>query len=64
MAKERLNGYWVSKKYPNMTLYVERVYKAGYVTGFGYLKSEEGELISKEKMSHEELKNDYVRKGY
>lgn len=63
MAKQKLNGYWVSKTDPDVTIYVDRVYKKGYVTGFRYKKIPEGELASQLKITHEELLEQYERKN-
>jgi len=62
MTKQKLNGYWVSKSDPNVYIYVDRVYKKGYVTGFWYKKIPEGELASPLKITHEELLEQYERK--
>ncbi|WP_281998651.1 hypothetical protein [Priestia flexa] len=62
--KETLNGRWVHKENLDKTLFVERVYKAGYITGFGYLKTEKGEVISQQKLTHDELKRDYKKQEY
>jgi hypothetical protein len=56
-----LNGYWTSKIDPNRYIYVERVFKKGYVTGFSYLKIAKGEVVGALKITHEELQRDYER---
>ncbi|AQY55094.1 hypothetical protein [Geobacillus phage TP-84] len=61
MAK--LNGYWISKTDPNVTVYVEKVYKKGYVTGFKYMKVADGEIHSRFKATFDELLDQYERKG-
>lgn len=59
---EKLNGYWTSKENPDVTVYVDRVYKAGHVVGFSYTKTEtHGEVIGEFKATHEELKDGYTR---
>jgi hypothetical protein len=58
---EKLNGYWVSKADDNVTVAVDRVFKAGHVTGFKYTKTSEGVVHSQFKASQEELKRDYKR---
>lgn len=62
MAKERLNGYWYHKEYPKVYVYVDRVYKAGYVTGVHYEKTDGGEVASELRVTHELLKALYKRK--
>jgi hypothetical protein len=64
MPKKTLNGYWTSKENKNLTVYVERVFKKGYVTGFSYLKTDKGEVIGRLKCSHDELKENYIQKKY
>ncbi|UYL93917.1 hypothetical protein PK21_gp74 [Geobacillus phage vB_GthS_PK2.1] len=61
MAK--LNGYWTSKTDPNVTVYVEKVYKKGYVTGFKYKKMPFGEVHSRFKATFDELLKQYEREG-
>jgi hypothetical protein len=56
-----LNGYWTNKADKNCYVYVERVFKKGYVTGFSYLKVSDGEVISQLKITHEELQEQYER---
>ena len=56
-----LNGYWVNKADKSISLYVERVYKKGYVTGFKYHKIAGATVHSQFKATHEELQNDYER---
>lgn len=58
----RLNGYWVNKDNEQETVYVEKVFKKGYVTGFGYLTTEKGQIHSQFKATHEELQRQYNRK--
>jgi hypothetical protein len=56
-----LNGYWQSKTDPAVTVYVEKVFKKGYVTGFHYRKVSDGTVHAPLKISHEELQRDYTR---
>jgi hypothetical protein len=56
-----LNGYWNSKKEENVEIYVEKVFKKGYVTGFHYRKVSDGVVHSPLKITHEELERDYTR---
>lgn len=60
MAKERLNGYW-TRKYGGHYVFVDRVYKKGYVTGRKYYKTDEGEVMGDFRATHEELKRDYLK---
>lgn len=62
MPKETLNGYWVKKDDPSVTIYVERVFKKGYVTGFKYTDEMGSTVIGQLKISHEELLEQYERK--
>lgn len=63
MGKSKsLNGYWTSVIDPCRYIYVERVFKKGYVTGFSYLRLGEGkEVVGALKITHEELQRDYER---
>lgn len=64
MPKQKLNGYWTNKANPDMYIFVEKVFKKGYVTGFKYSKNAEGkEVIHLDglKITHEELERDYER---
>jgi hypothetical protein len=64
MAKERLHGYWTSKENPNIYVFVEKVYKAGYVTGVMYERLEGGGekiFFPGLKCTHEELLEKYER---
>jgi hypothetical protein len=63
MSKPRLHGYWVNKENPNITVFVEKVYKAGYVTGFKYEKLPDGgELIYPPfKVTWDELQEKFER---
>lgn len=63
MTKQRLNGYWVDKIDPDVTIFVEKVFKAGHVTGFKYTKTPKGTVHSELKISHEELQRVYEREG-
>lgn len=63
MAKS-LNGYWISNENPDVTVFVEKVYKKGTVTGFKYTKIRQGEVIGEFKATHEELQRDYTQKKY
>lgn len=58
---KRLNGRWVNKADSNITVFVEKVFKKGYVTGFIYTKTPEGEIHGQMKMSQEELLDNYER---
>jgi hypothetical protein len=57
-----LNGYWVKKDDENETVYVEKVFKKGYVTGFKYLSTPAGTIHSQFKITHDELLEQYNRK--
>lgn len=59
--KQRLNGYWVHKTNPDVTVYVEKVWKAGHVTGFSYTKTPKGTVHGELRITHDELKQDYER---
>ncbi|MDW8515098.1 hypothetical protein [Priestia flexa] len=61
MKKGSLNGYWTSKEDKNRYVFVERVFKKGYVTGFSYLKVADGEVISSLKITHDELQEQYEK---
>lgn len=61
MGKEKLNGYW-TKKFGGHYVYIERVYKQGYVTGFKYWKNDEGHQIQGQiRLTHDELKENYLK---
>ncbi|QNR70374.1 hypothetical protein IAQ67_28885 (plasmid) [Paenibacillus peoriae] len=64
MAKEKLNGYWIKNDDPNVTVYVDKVFKKGYVIGFMYRKAELGEVVSRFKVENKELINNYTKKVY
>lgn len=62
MAKERLNGYWTSKADKAVYIFVEKVYKKGYVTGLTYRRTDDGEVfLPPFKMLTEELTSGYVQ---
>lgn len=63
---KRLNGRWIKKSDPNVTVFVEKVFKKGYVTGFTYIKINGVEHMSMNplKISHEELQNEYEQVKY
>ncbi|ERH59206.1 MULTISPECIES: hypothetical protein [Bacillus amyloliquefaciens group] len=64
MAKTRLNGYWDNRLDANETVYVDRVYKKGYVTGFKYLQVGEHEVISPFRATYEELEGKFNQRKY
>ncbi|AQS44192.1 hypothetical protein LSG23_09390 [Bacillus velezensis] len=64
MAKSRLNGYWDNRLDANETVYVDRVYKKGYVTGFKYLQVGEREVTSPFRATYEELEGNYNKRQY
>jgi hypothetical protein len=61
-----LNGYWIKKADPNIKIFVEKVFKKGYVTGFEYITINGVEYPSMTplRISHEELKSEYEQVKY
>lgn len=63
MKQKRLNGYW-TKNDGSCYVFVVRVYKAGYVTGFRYFKRPDGKEVIDTKpfrATHEEIERDYIK---
>lgn len=61
--KEKLNGYWVEKENPDNYIYVEKVFKKGYVTALSYFKVNDKEVIGPTiKLTHKELKEKYTKR--
>jgi hypothetical protein len=61
MAKS-LNGRWYSITDPAVSLFIDKTYKKGYVTGFKYRKLKDGgEIHAQYKGTYEELQTYYTR---
>jgi hypothetical protein len=62
MKPKRLNGYWTAKD-GSCYIFVEKVFKAGHVTGFRYFRIDGREVIDMNpfKVSQEELVRDYEK---
>lgn len=62
MAKKSFNGYWTAKD-GSAYVFIDRTYKAGYVTGIRYFKRDGKEIIDMQpfKRTYDEMLAEYEK---